>query len=214
MAASDALQGQLFSGFGRPENKPAPEELPPAASQGQAPGQLPMFMSANEITSQYQPNYADRLFHGTDVSVGVARAVRMGGGTDPRAGEYTGRDQRTDEVFNRFVEDTRGRMRVQRPIDVPLKGEYAKPETDEQLYERKYQESRRPKPGGGTTTFSSIALEGVHTPVALAHPHEPDAPEYIAGGHHRVAVMRNLNPDQYLPVMHVRSVGEAKGLGM
>ena len=104
--------------------------------------------------------------------------------------------------------------RLQRPIDVPLKGEYAKPETDEQLYERKYQESRRPKPGGGTTTFSSIALEGVHTPVALAHPHEPDAPEYIAGGHHRVAVMRNLNPDQYLPVMHVRSVGEAKGLGM
>ena len=173
-----------------------------------------MFMTAHEITSQYVPNAPDRLFHGTNISTGVARGVRLEGHTDPRAGEWTGRDARTDEVVNNFVADPRGNYHPQRPTNIPIKGEWAKPETDEQLYERKYQESRRPKPGGGTTTFSSIALEGVHTPVALGHQEEVGREPFIAGGHHRIAVMRNLNPDQYLPVMHVRSVGEAQGMGI
>lgn len=172
-----------------------------------------MFMTANEITSQYEPNMPDRLFHGTNISVGVARGVRLNAGTDPRGGEWTGRDARTDGVINNFVADRRGEYHPQRPTNVDLKGEWAKPETDEQLYARKYAESRAPKRGGGTTTFSSIADEGVKTPVALGHEEGTGRPPFVAGGHHRIAVMRNLNPDQYMPVVHVRSVGEAQGLG-
>jgi hypothetical protein len=212
MAAAEHLHPQLFSDYGRPGT--APVELSPAASRGQDhPGQLPMFMTANEITSQYRPNEPDRLFHGTDVSVSRASGVRFNGGTDPRAGEWTGRDARTDGVINNFAADPRGNYHPQRPTGVDLKGEWAKPETDEQMYARKYQESRNPKPGGGTTTFSSIALEGVKTPVALGHEEGTGRPPFVAGGHHRIAVMRNLNPDQYMPVIHVRSVGEAQGLG-
>jgi hypothetical protein len=174
------------------------------------PGQqLPMFMSAREITAQYRPNEADRMFHGTNISVGLARGVRLGGGPDPRAGEWTGRDARTDGVVNNFVADPRGNYHPQRPTNVDLKGDWAQPETDEQLYARKYAETRAPKRQGETTTFSSIAMEGVHTPVALGHEEGTGRPDFVAGGHHRLAVMQHLNADQLLPVVHVRSVGEA-----
>lgn len=212
MSAADHLQGRLFSGYG--EHEPVPAEDPPATPRGRDPHQLPMFMSAREITSSYTPNQPDRLFHGTDISVGVARGVRLNAGTDPRAGEWTGRDARTDQVVNNFVADKRGQYHPQRPTNIDLKGEWAKPETDEQLYARKYAESRAPKRGGGTTTFSSIAEEGVHNPVALGHEEGTGRPDFVAGGHHRIAVMSHLNPDQLMPVMHVRSVGEAQKMGM
>jgi hypothetical protein len=229
MAASDALHPDLFGGKG--VHHPVPEKVVGGPVHGPAepplhgppkprtsepdfgkpgPGvQLPMFMSAKEITAQYEPNAPDRLFHGTTVSVGVARGVRLNAGPDPRAGEWTGRDERTDGVVNNFVADRRGNYHPQRPTNIDLKGEWAQPETDEQLYARKYAESRAPKRGGATTTFSSIAEEGVRMPIALGHEEGTGRPDFVAGGHHRIAVMNHLNADQLLPVVHVRSVGEA-----
>jgi hypothetical protein len=140
--------------------------------------QLKMFMTAHEITQQYSPNYADRLFHGTDISVARASGVRLPGGPDPRAGEWTGRDVRTDAVPNRFMPDPRGKYHPQRPIGVDLKGPWAEPETDEQFWGRKRAESQRAitKSGmptttrrGGKSLESSIKAEGVKTPIALGH---------------------------------------------
>ena len=95
-----------------------------------------------------------------------------------------------------------------------LKGEWAKPETDEQLYARKYSESRAPKQ-------VEARRRSPRSPWRACTHRSPSAtrkalvrPDFVAGGHHRIAVMRNLNPDQYMPVMHVRSVGEAQGLGL
>ena len=184
-------------------------------------------MTAREIKSEYVPNEPDRLFHGTNVSVAHARGYRLPGGPDPRAGEYTGRDQRTDEVYNRMVTDTRGRLRVQRPIGVDLKGPWATPETDEQLYNRKLSEATNTKRGKVVgvgrvksipTLTEDIRQHGVQTPIALGHQEGLFNPEkehrFVAGGHHRIAVMAHLNPDQYLPVTHVRSIGEAQSLGL
>ena len=188
--------------------------------------QLPMLMSAREITSSYVPNEADRLYHGTNISVMSARGVRLPGGPDPRAGEWTGRDKRTDEVANNFVADNRGNYHPQRPTNIDLKGPWAQPETDEQMYARKLHEAdttKRAKVVGVNRTRSlpslteDIRQHGVQNPIALGHqeglfdPHKEH--RFVAGGHHRVAVMNHLNPDQLLPVIHVTGVSEAQSLG-
>lgn len=192
------------------------------ASEALQPQQLRMFMTAREITGSYRPNEPDRLFHGTKVSVSSARGVRLPGGPDPRAGEWTGRDERTDNVINNFKPDPSGKYRPQRPTGVDIKGPWAQPETDEQMYARKLSEATNTKRGkvvgvGRTqsipTLTEDIKSHGVQTPIALGHEAGTGRPDFVAGGHHRLAVMQHLNPDQLLPVVHVRSVGEAAGLG-
>jgi hypothetical protein len=190
------------------------------------PEQLKMLMSAREITQDYVPNEADRLFHGTNISVTSARGVRLPGGPDPRAGEWTGRNARTDETVNNFVADNRGNYHPQRPTHVDLKGPWAQPETDEQMYSRKLHEAnttKRAKVVGVNRTKSlpslteDIRTSGVQNPIALGHQegylHEGTEHRFVAGGHHRVAVMQHLNPDQLLPVVHVTGVSEAQSLG-
>ena len=44
-------------------------------------------------------------------------------------------------------------------------------------------------------TYDSIEEEGVRSPIALG-------PERIGNGHHRIATANNLNPHQFVPVMH------------
>jgi hypothetical protein len=189
------------------------------------PEQLKMLMTAREITQDYVPNEADRLYHGTNISVMSARGVRLPGGPDPRAGEWTGRNARTDETVNNFVADKRGNYHPQRPTNVDLKGPWAQPETDEQMYSRKLNEAntgKRAEVIGVNRTRSlpslteDIAKHGVKNPIALGHQegylHEGEH-RFVAGGHHRVAVMAHLNPDQLLPVVHVTGVSEAQSLG-
>lgn len=204
-----------------PQRKHSHEETIAGLKGG--PGQqLPMLMSARDITHEYAPNEADRLFHGTGISVGMARGARLPGRTDPRAGEWTGRDSRTDNVANNFVADPRGNYHPQRPTNQPLKGDWAQPETDEQMYARKHSEAvntKRAKVVGRGRIKSlpslaeDIATHGVQQPIALGTHESPSGRPSIAGGHHRLAVMQHLNPDQLLPVIHVKDVNEANESG-
>ena len=134
-------------------------------------------------------------------------------------GRHTQRPARTDSGIN-FVHPEGGYSRGPKRIK-------AQPETDEQLYARKLSEASNTKRGRVVgvgrvksipTLTEDIRQHGVQTPIALGHQEGLFDPEkehrFVAGGHHRIAVMAHLNPDQYLPVQHVRSVGEAQSLGL
>jgi hypothetical protein len=205
------------------------------ASAAKGPGQqLPMFMSAREITTQYAPNEADRFFHGTDISVARASGVRMRGGPDPREGQGTFRSRRTDDVVNevnrgpRLAADKRevarrgGEVKPYYRGFRDLRGPWAHPETDEQMYQRKLDEATNTKRGKVVgrgrvvslpTLTEDIKAKGVTHPIALGQHESPSGRPSIAGGHHRVAVMQHLNPDQLLPVVHVKDVTEANESG-
>lgn len=179
----------------------------------EVPGQLPMFMSARDITSQYAPNEADRKWHGTDFSVreaigGVYRREDTTG-----FGRQTQRGQRTDSGIN-FVHPEGGYSRGPKRIK-------AEAETDEQVYDRKRAESdqKRGKVVGRGRTVSiptlreDVAAHGVQKPIALGQHESPSGRLSLAGGHHRLALMQHLNPDQLLPVIHVKDVNEANESG-
>ena len=90
-------------------------------------------------------------------------------------------------------------------------GEYATPETDEQLYSRKLAETKHRDPvtqGAGVPTFfGRIRQEGVQMPIMLSTETKGRTGKpNVAGGHHRLAVMANLNSDQLMPVMPVNNV--------
>lgn len=189
----------------------------------QNPDQLRMFMSAREIQTEYAPNQPDRMYHGTDISVSRASGVRLGGGPDPREGQGTFRTRRTDDVVNevnkgpRLAADKRevarrgGQVKPYFRGFRDLRGPYANPETNEQLYSRKLGEAQRGR--GGNSLQARIKSEGVQTPIALGELTNAAGQRMIAGGHHRVAVMAHLSPDQLLPVVHVKNVLEANTKG-
>ena len=171
------------------------------------PNQLRMFMSAHEITSEYAPNQADRNYHGTDYSVSRVSGVRLQK-TDPRAGEPTARTSRTDESPNLVNPDaaaSKPNIRSHRS----MQGEYAHPETNEQLYGRKLRESQRPVGSGQPSLYQRVQKQGVLNPIALGEHQNAAGQRQVAGGHHRLAIMQHLNPHQLLPVVHVQSVLEA-----
>lgn len=176
-------------------------------SKPENPLQGKLFMSAREITSNYAPNQPDRFYHGTEISVVRASGVRLQH-PDPRALEKTARTSRTDGSPNYMRADEPG---VYTRSTHALQGEYAHPETDEQLYQRKLGEAQR-RSSGGRSLQDRIKSEGVLTPVALGELTNAAGKPMIAGGHHRLAVMSHLNPDQLMPVMPVAHVLEAKAL--
>ena len=72
MAASDALHPQLFSGYGRPQERSASVEPPPAAPRErelragmEGPVQLPMFMQAEHLLGSLTAT-ADQSYTDTD----------------------------------------------------------------------------------------------------------------------------------------------------
>jgi hypothetical protein len=173
------------------------------------PAQGKLFMSAREIQSEYAPNQPDRLYHGTDISVARATGVRLMH-PDPRAGEQTARTSRTDQSPNYM---RAGEPGVYSRPSHPLQGDYAHPETDDQVYQRKLGESQR-RNSGQPSLQDRIKSQGVLNPIALGELRNAGGKKMIAGGHHRVAVMAHLSPDQLLPVVPVAHVVEAKTLGL
>jgi hypothetical protein len=53
-----------------------------------------------------------------------------------------------------------------------------------------------------TTLGESIERTGVQKPIHLGRTIGSQGKPEIVGGHHRMAVMRNLNQDQLMPVLH------------
>lgn len=72
-------------------------------------------------------------------------------------------------------------------------------ETEDELWDRKAEEADE----SGLT--DSIMAHGVKMPISL----DP-ASRTIRGGHHRLIIANHLSPHQFIPVMHVGSVKEAK----
>lgn len=72
-------------------------------------------------------------------------------------------------------------------------------ETEDELWDRKAEESDE----SGLT--DSIRRHGVKMPVSL----DP-ANRIVRGGHHRLVTAYHLSPHQFIPVMHVSSVRQAR----
>jgi hypothetical protein len=65
-----------------------------------------------------------------------------------------------------------------------------------------------------TSLGESIEREGVKSPIHLGRTVGSMGKPEIVGGHHRMAVMRNLNPDQLMPVLHHTDIFEARSDSM
>lgn len=125
--------------------------------------QLPMFMSAREIRSNYQALDADRE-------------------------DYTDWDD-PDEPTTQ--------------------------ETDDDLFDRKYEEATVNtfhSPNDSRSLADAIVEDGVKNPISLQVPdlNGSQGKPQILGGHHRVAVMEIYKPDSLMPVEHFRGSGEAR----
>jgi hypothetical protein len=206
MSADDHLHPQLFSGFGRPVNRPAAVEreqqpwgrdvsIGPPKPRSETPmpnarlgptEQLPMFMSAREIKEQYQPLDADR-YGATGTN---ARTTRSSGG-----GEYA--TARTWQEHH--TRRTTGGSKLY------LAGEGI--ESDEQLWERKAEEA------DDYGLANDIREEGVQKPVSLGRQFGEMGKPQVVGGHHRIAVMGEEAPDELMPVLHYESFHHARMQG-
>lgn len=91
-------------------------------------------------------------------------------------------------------------------------------ETDEELWDRKFEEShgRRTRVDNGGEKYESlhdnIFREGVKNPVSLQfteHRGSQGMPQ-ILGGHHRLAVAAAYRPDEPIPVEHFPEIEAAR----
>jgi hypothetical protein len=62
----------------------------------------------------------------------------------------------------------------------------------------------------GTTLGESIEAEGVKSPIRLGQTIGSMGKPEIVGGHHRLAVATQVNPHQFVPVLHHTDIFEAK----
>ena len=59
--------------------------------------------------------------------------------------------------------------------------------------------------------WDSVRLEGVHSPITLSTESIGSmGKQQIAGGHHRLASALDTRPNDYLPVVHAKSIDSAK----
>jgi hypothetical protein len=248
---------------------PSGPYLPPRQTSPRRPEQLPMFMSARDIMTNYQPLEGDRsLAYDPREGETTARPYTTAGQPNPR---LTTRDVATGYGWAHHVMntgDTHYRSNEQE-------------ETDEQVWDRKLDESKltladyhethsggfygkNRTPGwntimerssapsaeyktGHTDTFDDRQLdqadyvqrhqeahwmardenendslhgmlsramepggEGFTGHVRLGQQFGPSGKRMIAGAHHRIAIMNDIQPDRLLPVLHTQSVAEAK----
>jgi hypothetical protein len=125
--------------------------------------QLPMFLSASEIQSQYDPLDGDRRWERKPGSRGMEQ------------------------------------------------------ETSAEMYARKLAESKKSRPFQ-KSLHADIQKNGVENPVSLALDGEDQitgmptsrVKPQVLGGHHRVAVMADLNPHALIPVEHFKSYTDAR----
>ena len=179
------------------------------------PLQGKLFMSAREIMDTHAPAEGDRRFVGTSFSVhgGGFKPQPIDKGPDPRAGQETQRPLRTDQVPNAATYDLKGNMGFRRRRINLM--EPVKPETDQQMWDRKLAEAKDPERGGyGRSLVEHISSGGDIPPIPLGltpNPLDPGSTKpMVAGGQHRVAAMAHLNPDQLLPVVPYKSILDAK----
>ena len=79
------------------------------------------------------------------------------------------------------------------------------PETDEQVWERKAEEA------GEEYLYGDIEEHGVKRPVHLGTQMGKSGKPQVVGGHHRIAVMKEVAPDELMPVLHHENFQQAWG---
>ena len=62
---------------------------------------------------------------------------------------------------------------------------------------------------GEETFYQNVAREGVKNPVSIHH--EPDAPDRLKEGHHRVLTAAEVSPTSEIPVTHGGKAPNAAG---
>lgn len=93
--------------------------------------------------------------------------------------------------------------------------EERRPETDDELFDRKLDESldapANPRDEFSETLFESVKRDGVKNPVSLQFKDLAvlGKPQ-ILGGHHRLAVAHEYRPDEFVPVEHFEDTQAAK----
>ena len=89
--------------------------------------------------------------------------------------------------------------------------ETTRPETDDELFDRKYDDAidkdeigAETGPNSRSSLRDHLLEHGVHNPVSLELPGQSlsGLKPQILGGHHRVAVMSKHKPDALIPVEH------------
>lgn len=80
----------------------------------------------------------------------------------------------------------------------PNRGDYRTGETTEELWKRKADEAE------DVGLISHMQDHGVRVPISI----DPDFGA-IRGGHHRIAGMHRINPDQFIPVTYEHDIGGA-----
>jgi hypothetical protein len=188
--------------------------------------QLPMFMSAHEITTKYQPLDADRERTGGG-SWGwdpMSSAV----GSMPRSAmtEATPRSTHENEPDIRVYNATHhtatrgggpgwrtGGGSLYRPRP-DYEGPSETHETDTELWERKAEESADFITAGHGSLYESVEAEGVKNPVHLSTEQMGSfGKQQIIGGHHRIAVSLETDPHRLIPVLHQPDILTAKAEG-
>jgi hypothetical protein len=181
------------------------------------PNQLKMFMSADEITRHYQPWDNDRMDYSdmwgsSPTSFTYEKAsTRTTHANEPSVRPHRGRYETETRGGGYGMRSTFGTLYRAVPKESSGGGGV---ESDEELWERKAGEAdmyaahgyaakhRDPPERGEPTLYEDIAAKGVSHPVALGTQVGSQGKPQITGGHHRIAVMRDVAPHNLLPVLH------------
>ena len=147
------------------------------------PEQLKMFMTANEILEHWGPLDLDRQQTGGGT---YGSFTRDPGSENPTARSFRGHN----------TERTSGGSKLYHRVGGV--------ESDEELWSRKAEEA------GDYGLTDSILEEGVKKPVSLGFSTGSTGKREVVGGHHRLAVMREESPDEYIPVVHYPNFYQAK----
>lgn len=102
----------------------------------------------------------------------------------------------------------------------PLDGDREGYEDDNEVWDRKLSEASAPKPYydmahekvvlNSGSHLDHLKTHGVTQPVHLGNEYGSSGRREVVGGHHRVAVMSHLSPDQLMPVLHHEDIWEAQ----
>lgn len=117
------------------------------------------------------------------------------------------------EIRDQFQGHDGDRQREAPPFGSGVELSKGRPETDDEMFDRKAEEATGRRTGSGDYLYDHIQRHGVLNPVALQadlrNVGSLGKPQ-ILGGHHRVAVMHDVRPDELMPVEHYDSVKEAR----
>jgi len=175
-----------------PESHEAPtEDVPGERVMGKLEeGQIPMWMTAQEITSQFSPLENDRLYWYED-----------GRGTPAH-------DETDDEFWERKLRESKG---APRRLKFPaLRDDAIPPAPSKEAPGFDYPDEEG-ETSSSHSLYDALKQEGVTQPVSLQNPgSDQEARPQVLGGNHRIAAMKEIDPKALIPVQFFDDMKEAQ----